>query len=118
AHDDGKWYGFAFRDQVIQDELETAGGGPAGLVFSVAVLEVEHLIDLVGLLFVFCRGVDSAALPLSGHRGEKVFPADTAVRNIFDLVEILVRYRQFHVIIRSAVSVTDWKKRRQHFHII
>ena len=85
AHDDGKWHGFSFCDQVIEDKLELTGGRPACLVLTVPVLEIENRERLVRLFFVGCRCVDDAAFPLSGHGRIKVFPADASVGTSFIL---------------------------------
>ena len=89
AHDDGKWHGFSFCDEVIEDKLELTGGRPACLVLTVPVLEIENRERLVRLFFIGCRCVNGAALPLSGHRGVEVFPADTAMGYVFNLIKII-----------------------------
>ena len=89
AHDDGKWHGFSFCDQVIEDKLELTGGRPACLILAVSVLEIENGECLVRLFFVGCRCVDDAAFPLSGHGRIKVFPADASVGYVFNLIKII-----------------------------
>ena len=111
AHDDGKWHGFSFCDQVIEDKLELTGGRPACLVLAVPVLEIENGERLVRLFFVGCRCVDDAAFPLSGHGRIKVFPADASVGYVFytdkmsspETSSLLLLAARFHVAVHLSV---------------
>ena len=64
--------------------------GPAQLVFSPSVQQVENRVLCLRIGVVAGRGVDKAATPLLGHRGEvTLFPHNT-MGNVFMAVEICV----------------------------
>ena len=81
-HDDDHGFGFAFGNQVVQDEVGAALGSPAPLVFTAAVQEVEHRI-FGARLVVSRRGIDVHFTPAIGRFGEVALDADVAVRHVF-----------------------------------
>ena len=90
-HHDDERDGLAGGDEVVHDDAGTALLRPAVLIFAAAVLQVEHRVFLVRILFVLGRGVDVAVAHRAGHGRVVVHLADLALGNVLQGVEVLVR---------------------------
>ena len=57
-HDDEHGLGFALRDEIVEDDVGAADGGPGAGVVAVAMQKIEDRISLLGARIVAGRGVN------------------------------------------------------------
>ena len=107
-HDEG--LGFAFRNQVVQDQARVPLTAPPVFIFPGAVLNVQHRITLRSL-FIIGRSVDVALQRRVGDLGEEVHFPQVAVRHVFHRVEIRIVRGDFDAAAPTARSVEHQRSR-------
>ena len=104
-HHDDERDGLARRDEVVHDGCGMALLGPAVLVLTATVLQVQHRIALGGILVIFGRGIDEDVTHRLVHLGPVVDFPHLALRDVLHGVEVLVHGRDVDAAAPAAGAV-------------
>ena len=72
----------ALRDQVVEDNVGSADGGPGLCIVAVTVQQIKDRIGLFSARVVAWRGIDKIAALVTNHIGLVKMVMDFAVRNV------------------------------------
>ena len=77
AHNDDHLFHLPVRQQPVRDAAHMALIDPAGFIFAIAMLQIQHRVFL--LRIIFRRSVYQADLMLAGHGGGYIMPGYSPV---------------------------------------
>ena len=83
-HDNEHGLGFALGDEIVEDDVGTADGGPGAGVIAEAVEQVEDGIGLLAARVVAGRSVNEKVAIVADHAGPVEMMMDFAVRDVVD----------------------------------
>src|SRR6267154_524477 len=83
-HDDEHRLGFALCDEVVEDDVGAANGGPSAGVVAIAVQEIQDGITLFGARVIAGWGVNEKVTMVADYRGLIKMVMNFAVRNAGD----------------------------------
>ena len=98
-------------DEVVHDVVDLALDGPAGLVFTASVEEIEDWIALGRIAFILRRNIDVADSPGFCEVGVITLHTDLAVRDFLFEVVVYARFRNLYTAGHHAASVEQLARR-------
>ena len=110
ANHHDEWPGFAFCNQVVQDQAGVPLTAPSVFIFPGAVLNVQHRIPFRSL-FIIGRSIHVALQRGVGDLREEVHFPQVAVRHVFHRVEIGIVRGDFDAAAPTARSVKHERSR-------
>ena len=105
-------------NQVVHDVVDLALDCPAGLIFSAAVIEVQHGVALVGLLLILGGNIDVAGSPCLGEFRPVSLHADLSVGNILRQIEVYTDFGNLDGAGHHAAAIEQLARRVGHMHAV
>ena len=117
AHDDDHFLHGAFGDQPVGNAADVSLINPAGFVFTVSVLEIQHGISLRRI--PGRRRIDETDLVLPGDFGQIIMPGDRAVGDALKIIPAgHIGHRDIHKVHGTAASVADGQIGAEHIRAV
>jgi len=91
-----------FCEQIVHNQIDLTLIGPAGFIFSAAVLEIENRIAAREIFVVVRRGINKTPPPGLHNPGKVKMLTNMAVRNIFECIKILIAGRYLNTAAPSS----------------